>query len=59
MKSLVLIPALFMFSCAPKKVSLEDALTIDRYVGLDEELTEDEIEDLPEAGDSEGDNENN
>tara|TARA_B100000424_G_C22785226_1_gene421986 strand:- start:331 stop:501 length:171 start_codon:yes stop_codon:yes gene_type:complete len=55
MRTLGLISALSLMACGPKKVTLEEALKVDRYPTIDEELTEDDIEELPEAGSEERD----
>lgn len=55
MKTLALIGTLSILSCGPKKVTLEEALATERYPAIDDEITEEDLEDLPETSDT-GDN---
>ena len=52
MNLLMAVGILFLLACAPKKQAVEAPVQIDPYEAIEFELTEEEIEDLPEAADS-------
>jgi len=52
MNLLMAVGILFLLACAPKKPVVETPIHIDPYEAIEFELTEEEIEGLPEAGDT-------
>ena len=52
MKTLLSMGIIFLLACAPKKPVDETPVHIDPYEAIEFDITEEEIEDLPEASDS-------